>query len=242
MTDYGRPNYVPQAVYSFLQQDYENKELIILNSCPRIKYSICEKYKNIKIINLEERPVNYAKCFDLGVMESIGDFIVPFDSDDIYLKNYLSTYINNMQNDIHWIRQNGHFVSGNILNDNKFQSFKKQCCVHTIIYSRQSYDKIGGYQKCLNNAMQSNKIDKLFTSEIQKYKGKFIDVEKNECSFVYRFFGIPAHYSMYGETDSYRIVEKKINKMLDDKVIKSGDIQITPKWHFDYYEARENTI
>ncbi len=234
-TTFGRSKILPQAVQSFCRQNYNNKELIIVNSCPQQKYFIDNKYQNIKIINLYERPNNYARCFDIGVNNSYGDLIVPWDDDDIYLPQYLDNYIYSYNAKNHWIRQHGHFSIG--LFGNQFK-YHDKVCAHTIMYSRQSYNQIGSYQSLLN-AGQSNKIDQIFTNKLLSYSGICKKINTQEISFVYRYKQIPFHYSQYGN-DSYMKIGQKVKNMLKSGQQASGSIQILPKWEKDYESFRSN--
>lgn len=83
------PNLVEEAVYSFLQQDYQNKELIICNDTPG--QSIVIQHPRIKCVNLAQRfdTLGNKIHYMLHTLAQ-GDFVCRWDDDDISLPWRLS--------------------------------------------------------------------------------------------------------------------------------------------------------
>ena len=83
--------YIMASLQSFLEQDYKNKELIIVYSKSddgSFEYLNNKKTKNIKIYFLNK---NLYSCLNYGIKKSKGEVISILHSDDIlYDKNVLS--------------------------------------------------------------------------------------------------------------------------------------------------------
>ena len=222
-TTFGRKELLQQAIYSFINQQYQNKELIILNSCERQKYLF--NHKDIKIINLDYRPDSYAKCFDIAVKNSKGDFIVPFDDDDIYMNKFLLKY--SQVNDKDYIRFQGH-----LLNYGKKYIYNQRCCVHSLCYSRKIYDLIGGYT-CLSNK-QDNRIDQFLSDRISCFNGKKIKLKPQQVQFIYRPSISNMSYGTYNHFQQYRLIGQFVNKKIDQGIQPIGQIYLNPHWKYDY--------
>ena len=87
---YNRPQLLKEAVYFFLAQDYDNKELIIVNDQKEIFYKCCEP--NVKVYNFNTRfgslgeKRNHAK----KLASKKAKYIFWIDDDDVYYPNFLS--------------------------------------------------------------------------------------------------------------------------------------------------------
>lgn len=81
--------YIKRAILSVQNQNYTNFELIIINDCSidnsiKIVNKLSRTDKRIKIINnIKNMGLFYSRC--IGVLESKGKYILPLDSDDMYL-------------------------------------------------------------------------------------------------------------------------------------------------------------
>ncbi|MFW5803786.1 MAG: glycosyltransferase family 2 protein [bacterium] len=99
---YGRPNLLAEAVQCFLCQDYQNKELIILNDQKGVNLHLSESFSNITIINYDKRfdslgeKRNYLN--QLG-LEHEGDMFCIWDDDDLYTPWRITESVQAMIND-----------------------------------------------------------------------------------------------------------------------------------------------
>ena len=81
--------YIKRAILSVQNQNYTNFELIIINDCSidnsnKIVNKLSRTDKRIKIINnIKHMGQFYSRC--IGVLKSKGKYILPLDSDDMYL-------------------------------------------------------------------------------------------------------------------------------------------------------------
>jgi glycosyltransferase involved in cell wall biosynthesis len=94
-----RTNSIPKfkrAVNSFLEQDYENKELVIVADGCDITKSLYEKhfskYDNVNLIWVEKSKSRWpGKIRQLGIYYSTGDYIAYLDADDVIMPTHLSS-------------------------------------------------------------------------------------------------------------------------------------------------------
>lgn len=229
---YGRDQCIGEAVRSFLDQTYENKELIILNTCPRQKYIF--KHPQVKVVNLEERPKSHCMAMHMGVLETSGDWIVPWDDDDIWLPEFLSQYASYIEKDstIGWVQPWGRYLAG----VDKVSSYASRMTYqHLFTVSRKLYDKVGGY---LNPGyfFKYDICDRNLGDAIRKYKGINIVNGSYNSSMIYRR-GMSYHHSAvsYGKTQ-YESCGDHVNKLLDSGKIRSGIIEIDIREKYPWAE------
>ena len=100
-----RTNSIPKfkrAVYSFINQDYEDKELVIVADGCDITKHLYEKYfrhhENITLIWVEKSKNRWpGKLRQLGVDYSSGDYISYLDADDLILPEHLDNIAKNIK-------------------------------------------------------------------------------------------------------------------------------------------------
>lgn len=88
MPTYGRPDYVPEAVACFLEQDYPNKELIVLNDCEGQVYE--GELPGVRIVNREQRYPTLGDKRNACIEFANGELIAVWDDDDLSLPWRLS--------------------------------------------------------------------------------------------------------------------------------------------------------
>lgn len=88
---FDRPKLLNELLFCFLNQDYENKELIILNDQKDVIY----KYNDprVKIFNYSERFPSLGNKRNRSMDLVNGDYVFIFDDDDIYYSNHISRLI-----------------------------------------------------------------------------------------------------------------------------------------------------
>ena len=83
MPTFGRADYVAESIAMFLEQDYPNKELIIVNDCPG--QTLEGRFPNVRIINSPARWQHLGDKRNHAIELSNGEFIAVWDDDDVYL-------------------------------------------------------------------------------------------------------------------------------------------------------------
>src|SRR6516225_7271735 len=82
MATYGRHGFVQEAMAMFLKQDYEHKELVILNNHPSPMLMNAIR-PNIRIVN-EPRYPTLGACRNRLLELADGEFMRIWDDDDLY--------------------------------------------------------------------------------------------------------------------------------------------------------------
>lgn len=95
MPTYGRPDYVMESVYLFLQQDYPRKELVILNDCPEQIFD-CD-IAGIQAINVKRRFGSLGEKRNAAIRQARGRIVAVWDDDDIYLPWRLTFTVEEMR-------------------------------------------------------------------------------------------------------------------------------------------------
>lgn len=88
---YNRPHLLNELLYSFLMQDYENKELIIVNDQTDVKY--CFDDHRVRIYNLDKRFSSLGEKRNYSKSLIKGDYMITMDDDDIYYSKHISNHI-----------------------------------------------------------------------------------------------------------------------------------------------------
>ena len=87
---YGRYRHLRQALACFLAQDYEPKELVILNDHPT---PIRCDYLNVRIVNVKERYEGMGRKRQALLDLAEGEWAAQWDDDDFYLPWHLSHWL-----------------------------------------------------------------------------------------------------------------------------------------------------
>lgn len=97
MPTYGRPELVNESVAMFLAQDYENKELIILNDCVGQTFELDHPF--VTVLNHPHRFANLGEKRNYCIEQASGEIIAIWDDDDVYLPWRLSVSVEAMLRD-----------------------------------------------------------------------------------------------------------------------------------------------
>ncbi|HYF94828.1 MAG TPA: class I SAM-dependent methyltransferase [Symbiobacteriaceae bacterium] len=81
---YGRPRLLREAIWSFLQQDYPNKELVIVNDHPNA-ISLDRPYPGVVVHNLPARLATMGQKRNETARLARGEILLNWDDDDLYL-------------------------------------------------------------------------------------------------------------------------------------------------------------
>jgi len=90
MPNYNGDKYLEKSINSFLWQNYQNKELVIIDGkstdkSPKIIARYVRKYQNIKWVKIKDKGISDA--INIGVKKSQGDLIGYLGSDDFLYKD-----------------------------------------------------------------------------------------------------------------------------------------------------------
>lgn len=147
------------TLQSVFNQDYTNFEIVIVNDGSVDEYCLMklkslEGHDSIRIIHKENSGVSSTR--NVAVKEGYGEYILPLDADDMILPGYIKTGVNIIKNNpkispvycdtIHMGEIQGVEKRPEW---SKEQLMKGPFIVNSSLYSRKSYNYVGGYDENL---------------------------------------------------------------------------------------------
>jgi len=224
---YGRSHLLEEAIEAFLKQDYQNKELIIVNDLPEQK--LIFDHPQVKVFNFDQRFSTIGAKRNKSVELSSGEILTSWDDDDLYLPWLLSTIVNEFekQPNLGFIQPNKTWCL-NGLNVEK----SKGWCAHTA-FTRESFNEVGGY-KLINSGQDMDLVNRLKKHLSPAGRAKELNLTYNEACYVFRWNTGAYHLSGYGRDKEGK--ESGFSKI--EKAIKSQKIEpqkiLNPHWNHDY--------
>jgi len=218
---YKRHHLLEEAIYSFLQQDYEGeKEMVIINDAPNIKYVY--NHPKIKIHNLKNRFPSIGEKLEWGMKQCAGDHIYRLDDDDL-LTPWALTLVNS------YITEN--------------PNYDIYRCSNHYYFSENKFISLGGsinngncYSKKFINSIKFPTSSIVEDAELTFHRGGSIftgNVKK--YSMIYRWGMSTYHISGWGKRDSDFILSA-----VDDFLYNQGNnfeniVTLNPNFMKDYY-------
>ena len=106
---YNAEEYLEECLESIKNQTYTNIEVILVNDgstdgSKEICEQYCEKDNRFKLVNQENQGQSVAR--NLGVAESVGQFIMFVDSDDVVRENIVEVLLSYMKEDVDLVECN----------------------------------------------------------------------------------------------------------------------------------------
>jgi len=234
---YGRVDLLEEALYSFLNQQYDGEsEMVIVNDYPEQKLYF--DHPRVKIINLDKTFETIGDKENFAVENCKFDTIAVWDDDDIALPNHL----NNI---------NEYFPGYDLLHWKKGAAvnFKKIDAIHSlgnsgIVFSKKIWEEAGGYP------VENAGYDMSFVYKIKHdLQCKFINASPNDdqVSWMYLWGGRSYHMSGQGpdKNNTENIIvrhSKHIEGLKQRGIIPTGDILLDPKWNVDYIKLLDDYI
>ena len=212
---YGRPILLGEAIKCFLDQNYDNKELIILNDQTGVKLVLDKDYPNIQLINYPTRfnslgeKRNYLKSLGKG------EYFCIWDDDDLYPPHRISESVKLIQiTKYDMVKAKSALMSVNNgqyrLTENLYHS---QACI-----SKQYMDK-------------TNYPDISVGEDMEFEKGATIGSFKDKFWYVYRW-GLGIHH-LSGISDQKQSWNKSLT--FDEYKKLKGRVVVEPKFQKDYW-------
>lgn len=235
---YGRVEFLEESLYSFLNQDYDGEsEMIIVNDYPL--QELIFDHPRVRIFNLKETFDHLGDKENYATSLCKGDIIAQWDDDDVALPNHLKNiekYFVPGTDLLQWA--NGIFMSG-----------RQIAAIHSvgnsgIVYSRDCWNKIGGYPK------ENAGYDMSFVMKIRGMEGvdfKQVITPREEASWIYMWANGTYHCSGAGTDTPDRpnvIVRHSdhIESLRKQGKIPTGKVYLNPHWKQDYVQNLKDFI
>lgn len=209
-----------ESVQSFLQQSYEDKELIIVNDCPQQELAF--EHEQVTVVNLPRRCRNLGEKYNLAVTMASGDYIAPWDDDDISLPMRLAKAADMLKRTgSHYYKPAGQwFLDSRGIG--KLQSFVGH---NSSVYSYKAFVKVNGYPSTSWGA--DTELDRKLKSLGPNAIG---EVTVYDWQYIYRWGVSDLHLSsIHDEAD-----REKAWKAAANKPVVPGKYTLAPKWLYDY--------
>lgn len=207
---YGRIPFLPRLLASFLSQDYEDKELVIVNDDKNVEL-FCD-YENVTILNLKKRLLVPQKR-NLGISIGYHDLIFQHDDDDIFLPNRLSRHVDIFSQEAIpcYFDNRSYIISGG-----KFEPSRS--APNVLTFTKESWFKVQGFQHTKNIAEDQEFHFKVRDLENSK-------VEDNEVlDYVYNWSGLNYHSSF----EEQKNIDKRAYNQLKNMNLIGKKFQIVP--------------
>jgi glycosyltransferase involved in cell wall biosynthesis len=233
---YGRVDMLEESLHSFLQQDYPNKEMIIVNDYPLQK--LVFEHPEVKIINLD---YTFSK---IGLKENFatelckGEIVCQWDDDDVALPNHLNNVakIIGDNNIIHW-------KTGVLYNE---PSITEVGWIGNsgIVFRKSAWKAVGGHP------IENAGYDMTFVESLHALdhsKKLFAEMPKEDASWFYMWGGRGYHMSGQGDDlpGKPNVIQRHtlhIEKLKIQGKIPTGDVQLRPHWKKDYPQMLKDYI
>ena len=215
---YGRPKLLEEVIQCFLLQDYPGrKELVILNDMPgQILYY---DHPEVILINTDKRIEPLGAKFNATCDMCSGDFLTPWDDDDIYLPHKLTHAAENIVDGIYHTG-NAWFWSGR--NDGSVSmSFEMNQHHPNLLAHREKFEEVGYYP-----IEDHGGIDGILMKAMGIHK-PFKEEEREDVHFMYRWNSPSYHISSLKHTTP----EVAKHNLLDNR---KDMIILKPHWSKDW--------
>ena len=212
-----------ETLECFLRQDYENKELLILNDHPRQRIHF--DHPQVRIFNFSERFPTLGGKYNYGIQNALGDYICTWEDDDISLPHRISKSIEHIKDAEYFNPKSYYFSCGDTF---KYDGagYSHNCSM----YSKKAWERVGGYPEV--SGPQDAQMDGLLRTQCSTIDG---GIDMYTSFYIYRWGVSELHLSGYGNTqqvyDEYAL-----------KATSSGDFVLYPSWQKDYVKQVSDYI
>lgn len=209
---YGRIPFLNRMLSSFLQQDYDDKHLVIINDDNNIQ--LCCDYKNVICINLNKKILIPQKR-NLAVALGYYDIILPMDDDDIFLPSKISNHVNkHLTHPDIWLYRNS---AAYMTYENEFTVSISS--TNVVSYTRDAWYNIGGYKHSENRGED----DEFFN----RMPYKMIEHNRDNIDYVYNWSNINYHMTLIDPSMEDTIEKLAYNQLVNLNLL-GGKYYIEP--------------
>lgn len=233
---YGRVHLLEEALHSFLLQDYEDREMIIVNDYPLQK--LIFDHPKVKIFNLDTTFPIIGQKENFAIEQCQGDIIVTADDDDISLP----WHCNNIMNS--WLEDIPLMLWGNAVYYNEPNITSLIPVGNSgFIFSKKAWEKVG------KSPLENAGGDMTFVNKLKKeFDWSTSYPPDDKISWFYRW-SLPQCYHQSGlgkdTPDRENVVIRNaayIEKLRIFGRIPTGEIVLQPRWRHDYVKMLKDYI
>ena len=227
---YGRVEMLEESLYSFLQQDYPNKEMIIVNDYPL--QTLVFDHPEVKVYNISHTFPTIGDKENFATELCNGEIICQWDDDDVALPNHLSNvakmFVDGV-NILHW-KTGVYYNEPNITEVGWIGN-------SGLVFRKSAWEAIGGHP--LENAG----YDMTFIQKLHAHGGMlFAELPKEEASWFYMWGGRGYHMSgqghdVPGKPNAIERHSLHVEGLRRLGKIPTGDVILNPHWNKDYKQV-----
>lgn len=213
---YKRSNILEEAIYSFLIQNRQDCEMLIINDALDVEYHV--DLPNVRIFNLKNRFSSISKKIEWGFRQAKYKYIYRLDDDDLLSKNALNIVSNNLDSSSEIHRSKYHYFFVN----NVYKGIANNVNTGNT-YTKDYLDRITFPDKSLG---EDNDITFNHGAKIKEY---------TDITMIYRWGMGTYHVSGMGD-----IQEEEIKTRVDSMSLETGSVVLNPHFAEDYYAKIPN--
>ena len=203
-----------ESVECFLRQTYADKELIIVNDCP--KQHISFEHPNVKVVNVPYRFASLGEKVNYAASLAQGTLLCRWDDDDIYLPRRLEAQAE-LLTEYPYVVTKDHWVE---LSAKKI-TWDHTAGFFTAAFTREAYDAVHGYPK-MGVGEDQGFEKRLITAKLEIHRQA---MTPETAVAIYRWGHGADHVSAHGDNGYERVGRQPI---------RPGHHQIKPGWRIDY--------
>lgn len=215
---YSRPKELDESVESFLTQDYAGeKELIIFNDNPRVKYKF--NHPEVVVCNLKKRFDNLGQKKNESLKHCHYPYTMPWPDDDIFLPHALSTCAKAMENK-EYLSFSGYWYL-----DKKYNLTWRPDIAYGMIGAKtRTIQNAGGYPE-ISVGEDKGLRQRLIDLRTEKAE---ITLTPKDAFFIHQW---SSHHICGFPSDKAWAITGKIGEQLP-----AGEYKINPRWDVNYIE------
>lgn len=223
---YARPpahqHLVEEAIGSFLRQDWQDKELIVLNDAAQQEL-VCDA-PGVRIVNEPTRYESLGAKYNAAIAMATGDLICPWEDDDISLPWRLPQAVTMLGDGDYWKPYQVIYLprgSGPIYKHNRGVRH------HASVFRKTAWQQVDGYPE-ISGAQDSQMDQKLRRHCTYVPRGDTQDpLPEHEWAYIYRWGVHPHHLSGKRPHDQYYA-------KMGTRDMQPGRFILVPRWNRDY--------
>jgi len=154
MATHGRVDQVAESVACFVQQDYENRELVILNNHPT---PLVIEHPKVRVVN-EPGHATLGDCRNRLLELAAGDFVRTWDDDDLYLPWSISQGVAHIGDADAWKPARSWFTNGGARYELRGNAMEASILCRADVARRHGYFAGGGDEHKTLLAGLSNRL------------------------------------------------------------------------------------